>query len=96
MNRFQEAIDIQDACNPVAVAGVLHKQMVSVLQERQSTGSVLRDDAVKLILFKLMDMCPGLSVDSTYYALAYRSCQIEAKQKGTDEHPMGPIAAAGD
>lgn len=99
MNRYQEAIDIQDACNPVAVAGVLQKQMVSVLRERQSTAAIREDAAVRLLLYKLMDMFyehpePG------DFSVAYQRCQQEAaeekKREETDEHPVGPIAAAGD
>lgn len=99
MNRFQEAIDIQNACNPVAVAGVLREQMVSVMKEKQSTAAIREDAAVRLILYKLMDMFyehpePG------DFSVAYQRCQqevVEEKEReGTDEHAMGPLAASGD
>jgi len=77
MNRFQEAIDIQNACNPVAVAGVLHEQMMTVLREKQSSTAIMEDNAVKLILYKLMAMCHEFPSDDNF-PRAYQSCREEA------------------
>lgn len=80
MNRFQEAIDIQNAVNPVAIAGVLHKQMLEVQRENQSTATILEDDAVKMVLYKLMGMCHEFPLDDRY-AEAYHRCRIEAEKE---------------
>ena len=77
MNRFKEAIDIQNASNPVAVAGVLREQMVSVMKEKQSTAAIREDTAVKLILYKLMEMFHEYPSDDNF-SRAYQSCREEA------------------
>jgi hypothetical protein len=56
MNRFKTALDIQDACNLTAVAGVLHNVCLEVLHESKSTEAVTRDPAVIWIVDKIYDL----------------------------------------
>ena len=61
-NRYREAIDVQDACNPSGVALSLHKMCCVVSREGNGTDGVRRDPAVRLFVAKLADLC-GLEYD---------------------------------
>jgi hypothetical protein len=55
-NRFKTALDIQDACNLTAVAGVFHKMCLEVLEETHSTKAVAQDPAILWMLDKMCDL----------------------------------------
>jgi hypothetical protein len=80
-NRFQTAMQIQDAVNLVAVAGEFHRMCIEVLEETHSTDAVKRDAAILWMIDKINDLvgrpdCQALST-------AYDVCLAEiAKYKG--------------
>lgn len=64
-NRFQVALDIQNACNPAGVARELVKIILDAQNDPASTGTmwVRKDPAVRLVIDKLLDLSgrPGFS-----------------------------------
>jgi hypothetical protein len=71
-NRYKTALEIQDACNLTAVAGVLHKVCLEVLHESESTDAVTKDPAVILIVDKIHDMCGRL--EGQEFSKAFIAC----------------------
>jgi len=55
-NRFKTALEIQDACNLTAVAGIFHKTCLEILDETHSTVEVTKDPAVIWMVDKIHDM----------------------------------------
>ena len=55
-NRFKTALEIQDACNLTAVAGLFHKMCLEVLHETNSTEAVAHDSAILWMLDKMCDL----------------------------------------
>jgi hypothetical protein len=55
-NRFMTALEIQDACNLTAVAGVFHKMCLEVLEETHSTKAVAEDPAIIWMVDKILDL----------------------------------------
>ena len=58
-NRFQDAIDMQSACNP---SGVAHSIIEAIKQVRdepayKGTESVRTDPAIKLMVYQLAYLC---------------------------------------
>lgn len=72
-NFYQEAIDVQDASNIVAVSGLLQDAMRSVRFDREVSADIMKDAAVKAIFFKLYDML-GSPTEAQMYA-ALKSCE---------------------
>ena len=74
MSRKQDAIAIQNACNPAGVA----RTLVAAIAEMHAspdyagTDSVKSDPAVRLIVGKLADLC-GIAHELDYIALE-RAC----------------------
>ena len=55
-NRFKTALEIQDACNLTAVAGIFHKMCLDVLHETHSTSAVAEDPAIIWVVDKIHDL----------------------------------------
>jgi hypothetical protein len=70
----EAAINLQDACNGAGVANTLAKMYRTVLRVSGSTDRANTDPAVKLTLFKLMDLA-GCAVDFENYSAAWTACQ---------------------
>lgn len=81
MNRFKTAIDIQNAINPVAVAGVFHDMTVEALHENRGMDHIKKDPAVRLVLYKLMDMFQAEGAD---FSEDYRLCRERAVEEESD------------
>jgi hypothetical protein len=64
MNRFAQAIEVQDAVNLRAVARLLVEIADDAAIASPDTMGVRNDAAVKLTVFKLMDMC-GINAFNT-------------------------------
>ena len=57
MNRNKDALFIIDgACNPIAVAGTLHKAMLDCSREGKDHAQVVNDPAVVLIFDQLAQL----------------------------------------
>ena len=69
MNRFKTALQIQDACNVIAVAGALHQACLEARSEGLGSDAIECDGAVVLILDKLLSM-----IDRTDYISAHEMC----------------------
>ena len=68
-NRYKTALDIQDACNLTAVAGMFHRMCLEVLEETGSTMAVARDPAILWMLDKMCDLTgrpDGREMDRAY------------------------------
>lgn len=65
-NFVEIAVQIQDACNPIAVTAELREAM---MKARYSEVDPRKDIAVKAIFFKLYDMMGALTVQEMYEAL---------------------------
>jgi hypothetical protein len=53
MNRFQEALDVQDACNLLAIARAFVEVCDDAMAEHRNTGKVWSDPAVGLVANKI-------------------------------------------
>lgn len=74
MNRNNDArYIIAGACNPVAVAGTLHKAMLDCSQEGKDHAQVVNDPAVVLIFDQLAQLMgyPGIT-DTEKFAAAFK------------------------
>jgi hypothetical protein len=82
MNRFKDAIDIQNACNISGVARHLVATIDDVFNspDYYGTTSLALDPAVRLVVHKLADMCGVLDQPFSEYARMYVSCEDRAKQ----------------
>ena len=74
-NRYQTALDIQNACNFTAIVGTLHKVCLEVLHESNSTEAVKNDPAVRIIVDKLDSMISG-----TDWLKQYKICEERAQK----------------
>ena len=93
MSRFQDAIDISaGACNPIAVAGVIHKHLLDMMPGGMT--AMRQDPAIRLMVYQLAFLC-GVDGSFNDFPDALKACESKAKEE-TDAHPVGPIAAAGD
>ena len=77
-NRYKLALEIQDACNITALAGLFHKVCLEVPHEDSCTGTakVCKDPAVILIVDKLHDMVGRL--EGKEYTAIYLACCHQA------------------
>lgn len=78
-NRFQVALDIQDACN---LSGVV-REFVKIVDDAKARPVAgvegRRDPAVVLVLDKINDMCCRYGdVDTESYSLADKACRAHA------------------
>jgi hypothetical protein len=73
-NRFQVALDIQDACNMRAIAREFVKVVDAAHAETQNTGETWNDPAVVLMVNKL----ESLSRSEATFSAAYVACQAKA------------------
>jgi hypothetical protein len=74
-NRYQDALDVQNACNPSGVAHSLHEICCEVSREGGGTDAVRRDPAVRLFVAKLADLC---GLDYTWPMGDHETCQERA------------------
>jgi hypothetical protein len=81
-NRFKTALDIQDACNLTAVAGIFHKMCLEVLEETHSTAAVAKDPAILWMLDKMCDLIGR--PDSDKMSKAYHICYDKAEKETAD------------
>ena len=56
MNRYKDALQVQNACNLCGVAQAFAKMCKDVLEETKSTAAVAEDPAIMLFLDKMWDM----------------------------------------
>jgi hypothetical protein len=75
-NRFQVAIDIQDACNLQALAREFVKVVDSAMEETRSTEETWRDPAVVMFVNKLESLCRS----EERFSAAYNVCQKRANK----------------
>lgn len=73
-NRFKTALEVQDACNPMAVANLLFKTMQAA---RADNVNYKEDAAVILIADKLWDLLGR--PDGLCYSRAYEACEAKAR-----------------
>jgi len=76
-NRFQDALDIQSACNPSGVAYALVRHMEAFIRspEYKGTASICQDPALRLMVYQLsylMGMNEGVAFDN--FNEAYSAC----------------------
>lgn len=74
-NRHQVAVEIQNACNPRALARELVKMVDVAAAELNSTVLVWDDPAVVLLVNKLESMCRS----EARYSSAYAGCLEKIK-----------------
>lgn len=77
-NRFKTALDIQDACNLTALAGVFHKMCLEVLHESKSTIEVTKDPAVIIMVDKINDLLGRPDFDAV--GKAYDECHKKSQE----------------
>jgi hypothetical protein len=86
----QQAIDVQNACNPIAIAN----GMVNAMQELRKLGIVGSEElathpVTQLWVAKLSYLC-GLEEDSVSVAIAYHRCyEIIDKQESKETILVG-------
>jgi hypothetical protein len=82
MNRYRDAIAIQDACNISGVAHHLVRTIKDVLESPDYTGTrgLANDPAVRMIVHKLADMCQLHDLPFIEYARMYDECKALAAQ----------------
>ena len=73
MNRFKDAIQVQDACNLCGVAQAFARICKEVLHEKVGTDAVRRDPAVILFMDKMWDMVGRPEFDD--YHKAHNKCE---------------------
>lgn len=80
MNRFQQALLLQSACNARAVA---HRLVDFMDEARKEGGDEREDPAVKLVLHQLVWLVLKTDVEWDYSA-AYAACE-EKKDENLDQ-----------
>ena len=80
VNRYAEAIAVQDACNPSGVAHSLIEVFRQVRAEGGDTDAQRSDPAVRLFVAKLADLC---GLDYTWPRDADQAC-IELSERARD------------
>jgi len=78
-NRYQKALQVQDACNLTAVAGLFHEVCLEVLREGRGTDAPCKDPAVLMILDKINDLV-GRPEDAEYNK-AFCDCEDLSKKE---------------
>jgi len=87
MQLAQEAILVQDACNPSAVAHFLVEVFDLLFTEGADTKTKCEDPIVRMIVSKL-DSLTGASSDSHHFFQAYYdACQALAWPDGNGQPP---------
>lgn len=84
-NRFQDALDIQNACNPSGVAIALSESISTFMKSPEYTGtdSISADPGIRLIAFQLsflLGVTNGANEFARgpdYYATT-RACEVRA------------------
>lgn len=74
-SRFQDALSVQNACNPSGVAYSLWKCCCAVSRYHAGTDAVRTDPAVKLFVAKLADL---VGLDYQWPRDAERKCEFHA------------------
>lgn len=84
-NRFKTALEIQDACNLTAVAGVFHKMCLEVLEETHSTAAVAHDSAILWMLDKMCDLTgrPEFAEMDRAYLICHERAEIVNEEIGS-------------
>lgn len=67
-NRFQNALDIQTACNPSGIAHSLIAACAEVREEGGGTDAIKSDPAVRLMVYQLAYLCNAGEFDSSLHA----------------------------
>jgi hypothetical protein len=82
MNRYKDALDIQNACNISGVARHLVRTIDDVMNSPDYTGTrgLTDDPAVRMIVHKLADMCALHDQPFLYYVEMHDECEERAKQ----------------
>ena len=81
MNRFKTALQIQDACNVIAVSGALHQACLEARSEGLGSDAIERDGAVVLILDKLASMIDREEFKSAYDICVARQNEVKPEMK---------------
>lgn len=62
--RFEDALFIQEgACNPIAIAGTIHKHMLEMRQSGADHDTIKHDSAIRLMLHQLAFLCQVPAMD---------------------------------
>lgn len=93
-NRFAIAIQIQNACNPIAITNELVRVMEDIKNSPNYRGmpSITNDPAYVLIVDKLHDMTgrPSNTVSGDgSYSRCYGACMTLAENPDTPRHTLG-------
>jgi hypothetical protein len=81
-NRYKEALDVQDACNPSGVARLFYDLACEFHRSPEYTGtdSVRNDPALRLIAYKLCELMGHCASLSEAFEAAEKAC-IEKEQE---------------
>ena len=78
-NIYQTAMELQDACNPIAVANTLFKVAQALRDKGFGTDAIRKDPAFVLIVDKLADMTGR--PEASAYMEVYNKCEELAKEE---------------
>lgn len=98
MNRFEAAVFIQGgACNPVAVAGTLHKYMLEMMHSGADHRMIRNDSAIRLIGHQLAFLLNIGEIDAEHsvYSALLEDCKSQAghMRGGHIVQPQQPVCA---
>jgi hypothetical protein len=82
MNRYEIALKIQDAANPLAVVNELQKAMKTVFLDENKP--IREDPAVWLIVDKLASMFNNSRLDVDRYGQCAEACRAQLKKKESE------------
>jgi hypothetical protein len=82
MNRYEIALKIQDAANPLAVVNELQKAMKTVFLDENKP--IREDPAVWLIVDKLASMFNNSRLDVERYGQCTEACRSQIEKKETE------------
>ena len=74
-NRNEDAVNIQDACNPSGVAHTIAKHFSELLSQGYGTSALCEDAAMRLMVMKLSDLM-GLQVNPSNFSIAWERNDI--------------------
>jgi hypothetical protein len=70
-NRFDDAVHISGgACNPVAVAGTIHKHSLEMLRSGSGMDTIRNDPAMRLMVYQLAYLFNVSEFDNSFTSYA--------------------------
>jgi hypothetical protein len=81
-NRYQTALDVQDACNPSGVGKLFERETHAFMDspDYKGTDSVRNDPALRLIAYKLCELMGICASLEPAYDKAFAECEAKAKE----------------